>query len=187
MIVWRLSIDIDRRIVFPGEKINASFTIYNPLQVHMYIHSLTWNSSFFPTYEAVYNQTEEIVSPFATKHLCSGWIRVPPVQGGEYQIDVVAHTHIYNPGTAKWTDLGSVPVIEPRRFRVLQRPTRPLLPIDRTGVLVKALNRSTANGRTTKKKRVFVSFDFDNDKILKEFIIGQSKLPDSPSRSATGR
>lgn len=30
------------------------------------------------------------------------------------------------------------------------------------------------------KKRVFVSFDFDNDKILKEFIIGQSKLPDSP-------
>lgn len=31
-----------------------------------------------------------------------------------------------------------------------------------------------------KKKRVFVSFDFDNDKKLKDFIIGQSKLPDSP-------
>lgn len=30
------------------------------------------------------------------------------------------------------------------------------------------------------KKRIFVSFDFDNDKILKEFIIGQSRLPDSP-------
>lgn len=30
------------------------------------------------------------------------------------------------------------------------------------------------------KKRVFVSFDFDNDKILKDFIIGQSKLQDSP-------
>lgn len=30
------------------------------------------------------------------------------------------------------------------------------------------------------KKRVFVSFDFDNDKILKEFFIGQAKLPDSP-------
>ncbi len=30
------------------------------------------------------------------------------------------------------------------------------------------------------KKRVFVSFDFDNDRQLKEFIIGQSKLPDSP-------
>lgn len=30
------------------------------------------------------------------------------------------------------------------------------------------------------KKRVFVSFDFDNDKALKDFIIGQSKLDDSP-------
>lgn len=30
------------------------------------------------------------------------------------------------------------------------------------------------------KKKVFVSFDFDNDKTLKEFIIGQSKLDDSP-------
>ncbi len=30
------------------------------------------------------------------------------------------------------------------------------------------------------RKSVFVSFDFDNDRVLKEFIIGQSKLPDSP-------
>lgn len=30
------------------------------------------------------------------------------------------------------------------------------------------------------KKKVFVSFDFDNDRILKEFIIGQSNLTDSP-------
>jgi hypothetical protein len=30
------------------------------------------------------------------------------------------------------------------------------------------------------KKRVFVSFDFDNDKTLKDFIIGQAKLADSP-------
>lgn len=30
------------------------------------------------------------------------------------------------------------------------------------------------------KKRVFVSFDFDNDKTLKDFIIGQSRLADSP-------
>ena len=30
------------------------------------------------------------------------------------------------------------------------------------------------------KKKVFVSFDFDNDKVLKDFIIGQAKLPDSP-------
>ena len=30
------------------------------------------------------------------------------------------------------------------------------------------------------KKRVFVSFDFDNDQALKEFILQQAKNPDSP-------
>ena len=30
------------------------------------------------------------------------------------------------------------------------------------------------------KTRVFVSFDFDHDRRLKDFIIGQSRLPDSP-------
>lgn len=30
------------------------------------------------------------------------------------------------------------------------------------------------------KKRVFVSFDFDNDRVLKDFIIGQARLTDSP-------
>jgi hypothetical protein len=30
------------------------------------------------------------------------------------------------------------------------------------------------------KTRVFVSYDFDNDRTLKDFIIGQAKLPDSP-------
>lgn len=30
------------------------------------------------------------------------------------------------------------------------------------------------------KTRVFISYDFDNDKKLKDFIIGQSRLPDSP-------
>lgn len=30
------------------------------------------------------------------------------------------------------------------------------------------------------RKKIFVSFDFDNDKILKDFIIGQTKLPSSP-------
>jgi hypothetical protein len=40
-------------------------------------------------------------------------------------------------------------------------------------------NRVSLEG-TLGKKRVFVSFDFDNDRALKEFIIGQAKLPDSP-------
>ena len=31
-----------------------------------------------------------------------------------------------------------------------------------------------------RKPRVFVSFDFDNDRALEIFIVGQSKLPDSP-------
>ena len=30
------------------------------------------------------------------------------------------------------------------------------------------------------KKRVFISFDYDHDVILKEFLVGQGKLPDSP-------
>lgn len=30
------------------------------------------------------------------------------------------------------------------------------------------------------KKKVFVSFDFDNDKVIKDFLIGQSKNEDSP-------
>lgn len=31
-----------------------------------------------------------------------------------------------------------------------------------------------------RRKRVFVSFDYDNDKVLKDFIIGQARNPDSP-------
>lgn len=30
------------------------------------------------------------------------------------------------------------------------------------------------------KKGLFVSFDFDNDRVLKDFIVAQSSLPDSP-------
>ena len=30
------------------------------------------------------------------------------------------------------------------------------------------------------KKRVFISFDYDHDEILKIFLVGQAKLPDSP-------
>jgi hypothetical protein len=41
------------------------------------------------------------------------------------------------------------------------------------------LNQETER-KTMAKKKVFVSFDFDNDKVLKDFIIGQAKLDDSP-------
>lgn len=29
-------------------------------------------------------------------------------------------------------------------------------------------------------KRVFISYDYDHDSTLKEFLVGQSRLPDSP-------
>lgn len=32
----------------------------------------------------------------------------------------------------------------------------------------------------TRKRRVFVSFDFDNDQVLKEFILEQARRNDSP-------
>ena len=30
------------------------------------------------------------------------------------------------------------------------------------------------------KKRLFISFDFDNDRVLRDFMLGQARLPDSP-------
>lgn len=30
------------------------------------------------------------------------------------------------------------------------------------------------------KKRVFICFDYDNDEVLKTFLVGQARLPDSP-------
>ncbi|MCF8468945.1 MAG: TIR domain-containing protein [Sneathiella sp.] len=32
----------------------------------------------------------------------------------------------------------------------------------------------------TTKKRAFISFDYDNDEVVKHFLAGQAKLPDSP-------
>ncbi len=48
------------------------------------------------------------------------------------------------------------------------------------GGLAGEIVRSVAKGNVMAKKRVFVSFDFDNDRVLKDFIVGQGKLPDSP-------
>lgn len=42
------------------------------------------------------------------------------------------------------------------------------------------LRSKNIEGRKNMKKRVFVSFDYDNDRALKDFIIAQSRLPDSP-------
>ncbi|WP_197378062.1 TIR domain-containing protein [Ralstonia pseudosolanacearum] len=48
------------------------------------------------------------------------------------------------------------------------------------GAFAGAHVRQAIKGGAVVKKRVFVSFDFDHDRVLKDFIIGQAKLPDSP-------
>lgn len=40
--------------------------------------------------------------------------------------------------------------------------------------------RRLYKGARVTRKRVFVSFDFDNDRVLKDFILGQARLSDSP-------
>lgn len=48
------------------------------------------------------------------------------------------------------------------------------------GAVTTVVGKNLYEENNMQKKRVFVSFDFDNDRALKEFIIGQSKLDDSP-------
>ena len=36
------------------------------------------------------------------------------------------------------------------------------------------------------KKRVFISFDYDNNLSLKNLLVGQANLPDSPSKYQIG-
>jgi hypothetical protein len=53
--------------------------------------------------------------------------------------------------------------------------------VRRTCVYHKVVRFCATHGRLPMaKKPAFISFDFDNDKVLKEFIIGQSKHDDSP-------
>lgn len=49
-----------------------------------------------------------------------------------------------------------------------------------TGAIIGNLANNHFKGISIMKKKVFVSFDFDNDKRLKDFIIGQSRMVDSP-------
>ena len=52
------------------------------------------------------------------------------------------------------------------------------------GVLLGGISASIARqiykDSQMSKRKVFVSFDFDNDRVLKDFIIGQARLADSP-------
>lgn len=48
------------------------------------------------------------------------------------------------------------------------------------GGIAAHLGRTLLKRTNMAKTRIFVSFDFDNDRVLKDFILGQAKLPDSP-------
>jgi hypothetical protein len=48
------------------------------------------------------------------------------------------------------------------------------------GGLAGSLYRGVLREKGDGKMRVFVSFDFDNDRVLKDFILGQAKKEDSP-------
>ncbi len=48
------------------------------------------------------------------------------------------------------------------------------------GGIAAQLVRTLLKRENETKTRVFVSFDFDNDRVLKDFILGQAKLQDSP-------
>jgi hypothetical protein len=49
-----------------------------------------------------------------------------------------------------------------------------------SGAIQFALLTSEGETPTMAKKKVFISFDFDNDLVLKELIVGQETLSDSP-------
>ncbi len=48
------------------------------------------------------------------------------------------------------------------------------------GGVVGYLTNEIREENMSRKKRVFVSFDYDNDRRLKDFVIGQARLSDSP-------
>lgn len=48
------------------------------------------------------------------------------------------------------------------------------------GGLVGHSLRNSMGADDMTKKRVFISFDFDNDRVLRDFMLGQARLPDSP-------
>jgi hypothetical protein len=49
-----------------------------------------------------------------------------------------------------------------------------------TSALVDVADNTHRHGHGMSKAKVFVSFDFDNDRVLRDFIIGQANLSRSP-------
>src|SRR4051794_6158339 len=82
-----------------------------------------------------------------------------------------------------WMPIGrmkaSVTTIQPRWLR-----TSPA--VSAVHMMMSTFMESCGSGRTRLRggtpvaTRVFISYDYDNDAFLKEALVGQSKLPDSP-------
>ena len=102
-----------------------------------------------------------------------------------------AEHQLYDPVRAVWLRAGEHSELRPY-FPVPAANWGALLGLGTLATLAIAASGSTATGSPrgpsvtrgpglrTGKKRVFVSFDFDNDKVLKDFIIGQARNSDSP-------
>jgi hypothetical protein len=98
---------------------------------------------------------------------------------------------LYDPVRAVWLRACDHPELRPY-FPVPQVNWGALLGLGALATLAIAASGSAATEtrrgpdtswrpeRGTRKKRVFVSFDFDNNKVLKDFVIGQARNPDSP-------
>lgn len=98
---------------------------------------------------------------------------------------------LYDPVRGVWQRAADYPALRPY-FPAPQVNWPAIMGLGALAALAIAASRSTENekvggahhrartGRGMVKKRVFVSFDFDNDKVLKDFVIGQARNPDAP-------
>jgi hypothetical protein len=121
-IVWELQTTLDRQVAWPGEKVHASFMVRNPLSVPIYITSYAWNTNFYPVDQAVTVQANCIIPANSSHFLGTGNIRVPEVPDGQYQIDIVLETYVYNPAISRWDSLGFIKLAEPQRLLVVHIP-----------------------------------------------------------------
>ncbi len=121
-IVWNLLVTLDRQVAVPGEEMHVSFTMSNPLYLHLYIDTLTWGATFYPPDQAVVQDAKKVLAPHGQEYLGAGIIRIPDVPDGQYQIDVRARTYVYDPAAQAWQDLGYIELGEPRRFLVVHAP-----------------------------------------------------------------
>ena len=121
-IVWNMQVTLDRQVALPGEDIHLSFTLFNPLQVPLFIDAIQWNTSFYPPAQAVTQPVGKVVMPSSHDFLGSGLVRVPDVPDGQYRVDVAARTLVYTPVSQQWTDFGLVPLTVPATLLVVHTP-----------------------------------------------------------------